>query len=125
MRVLVVEDDRDLNRQLVTALTDAGYAVDAAFDGEDGFFLGETEPYDVVILEANLPRGDGLTLLRRWRSAGVNTHVLLVSTRPALGDQVAGLDAGADDYLTKPFELDVLFARMRASSSSMWKGLAM
>jgi two-component system OmpR family response regulator len=114
LRVLVVEDDRDLNRQLVAALTDAGYAVDAAFDGEDGFFLGETEPYDLVILDTGLPKMDGISVLEQWRRAARNMPVIILTARDRWSDKVAGMDAGADDYMAKPFHMEELLARIRA-----------
>ena len=114
LRVLVVEDDRDLNRQLVTALTDAGYAVDAAFDGEDGFFLGETEPYDLVILDTGLPKMDGISVLEQWRRAERKMPVIILTARDRWSDKVAGMDAGADDYMAKPFHMEELLARIRA-----------
>jgi len=114
LRVLVVEDDRDLNRQLVTALTDAGYAVDAAFDGEDGFFLGETEPYDLVILDTGLPKMDGISVLEQWRRAERKMPVIILTARDRWSDKVTGMDAGADDYVAKPFHMEELLARIRA-----------
>ena len=114
MRVLVVEDDRDLNRQLVTALMDAGYAVDAAFDGEEGFFLGETEPYDVIILDTGLPKMDGISVLEQWRRAERNMPVIILTARDRWSDKVAGIDAGADDYVAKPFHIEEVLARVRA-----------
>ena len=100
MRALVVEDDPDLNRQLGRALEDAGYAVDAAVDGEDGHFMGDTEPYDVVVLDLGLPKMDGVTVLERWRQAGRDFPVLILTARDRWSEKVAGFDAGADDYLT-------------------------
>lgn len=114
MRVLVVEDDRDLNRQLVGALSDAGYAVDTALDGEEGFFLGETEPYDVVILDLGLPKIDGISVLDQWRRAGRKMPVIILTSRDRWSDKVAGMDAGADDYVAKPFHMQELLARVRA-----------
>ena len=114
MRVLVVEDDPDLNRQLVAAMDDAGYAVDKAFDGEEGFFLGETEPYDVVILDIGLPKMDGISVLEQWRRADKNMPVIILTARDRWSDKVAGMDAGADDYLAKPFHMEELLARVRA-----------
>ncbi|ABI65229.1 MULTISPECIES: response regulator transcription factor [Maricaulis] len=114
MRALVVEDDPDLNRQLGRALEDAGYAVDAAVDGEDGHFMGDTEPYDVVVLDLGLPKMDGVTVLERWRQAGRDFPVLILTARDRWSEKVAGFDAGADDYLTKPFHTEELLARMRA-----------
>ena len=114
LRVLVVEDDPDLNRQLVAAMDDAGYAVDKAFDGEEGFFLGETEPYDVVILDIGLPKMDGISVLEQWRRAERNMPVIILTARDRWSDKVAGMDAGADDYLAKPFHMEELLARVRA-----------
>jgi two-component system, OmpR family, response regulator len=114
MRLLVVEDDKNLREQLVSALTEAGYAVDAADNGEDGQFLGETEPYDLAVLDLGLPKVDGLTILRAWREAGVSTPVLILSARDRWSEKVEGLDLGANDYLTKPFHMAELLARVRA-----------
>ena len=114
MRVLVVEDDVDISRQLMTVLTDAGYAVDAAADGEEGHFLGETEPYDAILLDLGLPALDGVTILERWRRAGIKTPVLILTARDRWSDKVAGFDAGADDYVAKPFYVEEVLARLRA-----------
>lgn len=114
MRVLVVEDDADLNRQLVSALADAGYAVDSARDGEEGHFLGDTEPYDAVVLDLGLPQKDGLSVLEQWRRDGRTMPVLILTARDRWSDKVAGMDAGADDYVAKPFHMDEMLARMRA-----------
>lgn len=114
MRILVVEDDPDLRRQLSDSLGQAGYAVDLASDGEDGHFLGETEPYDAVILDLGLPRMDGVTVLEKWREAGKDMPVLILTARDRWSEKVAGFDAGADDYLTKPFFTEELLARLRA-----------
>ncbi len=114
MRVLVVEDDPDLLRQLDKALSDAGYVVDQAADGEEGHFLGDTEPYDVVVLDLGLPVLDGVTVLKRWREAGRKTPVLILTARDQWGEKVAGFDAGADDYVTKPFHMEEVLARVRA-----------
>ena len=114
MRLLVVEDDKDLNRQIVAALETAGYAVDKAHDGEDGLFLGETEPYDAVILDLGLPTVDGVTILNSWRRAGKTMPVLILTARDRWSDKVAGFDAGADDYVVKPFHVEELLARIRA-----------
>ena len=114
MRLLVVEDDPDLNRQLVEALRDAGYAVDTAFDGEEGHFLGDTEPYDAVILDLGLPQMDGITVLENWRRAGRTMPVLILTARDRWSDKVAGFDAGADDYVAKPFHMEEVLARIRA-----------
>ena len=114
MRVLIVEDEPTLAKQLKAALEDAGYAVDHAADGEDGHYLGSTESYDAVILDLGLPEIDGLTVLDRWRKEGRTTPVLLLTARDSWSDKVAGLDAGADDYLAKPFQTEELIARLRA-----------
>jgi two-component system OmpR family response regulator len=114
MRVLVVEDDPDLNRQLADALKEAGYAVDTASDGEDGHFLGDTEPYDAVILDLGLPVMDGISVLEKWRRAGRTMPVLILTARDRWSDKVAGIDAGADDYVAKPFHVEEVLARIRA-----------
>jgi two-component system, OmpR family, response regulator len=114
MRILVVEDDPDLARQLKTALTGAGYAVDVAPDGEEGHFLGDTEPYDAVILDLGLPKIDGVTVLNRWRRAGRMMPVLILTARDRWSEKVAGFDAGADDYVGKPFQMEEVLARIRA-----------
>jgi two-component system, OmpR family, response regulator len=114
MRVLVVEDDPDLGRQLSDALTQAGYAVDLAPDGEEGHFLGETEPYDAAVLDLGLPKMDGVRVLEKWRASGKDMPVLILTARDRWSEKVAGFDAGADDYLTKPFFTEELLARLRA-----------
>ena len=114
MRILVIEDDNDLNRQLTDTLKEAGYVVDQAFDGEEGHYLGETEPYDAVILDIGLPEMDGVTVLEKWRAAGKAMPVLMLTARDRWSDKVAGIDAGADDYVTKPFHVEEVLARIRA-----------
>lgn len=114
MRLLVVEDDRDLARQLQKALRDAGYAVDLAHDGEEGHYLGDTEPYDAIILDLGLPVIDGLSVLERWRRDGKDTPVLILTARDRWSEKVAGFDAGADDYVSKPFNVEEVLARLRA-----------
>lgn len=114
MRLLVVEDDPDLNRQIVTALTEAGYAVDRAFDGEEGHFLGDTEPYDAIVLDIGLPKKDGISVLEQWRRDGKTTPVLILTARDRWSDKVQGFDAGADDYVSKPFHMEEVLARLRA-----------
>jgi two-component system OmpR family response regulator len=114
MRILVVEDDTNLNRQIKDALTEGGYAVDVAFDGEEGHFLGDTEPYDAVVLDIGLPQMDGLSVLEEWRRAGKAMPVLLLTARDRWSDKVQGIDAGADDYVAKPFHMEELLARLRA-----------
>lgn len=130
MRILVVEDERDLNRQIADALTDAGYVVDRAFDGEEGHFLGDTEPYDAVILDIGLPQMDGISVVEKWRRAGRKMPVLMLTARDRWSDKVAGIDAGADDYVAKPFHIEEVLARVRAlirraaghASSELWCG---
>ena len=114
MRILLVEDEVELQRLLKKALVDAGYVVDVAADGEEGHFLGDTEPYDAVILDLGLPKIDGVTVLERWREAGRKMPVLILTARDRWSDKVAGFDAGADDYLAKPFYTEELLARLRA-----------
>ncbi|RYE11176.1 MAG: response regulator transcription factor [Hyphomicrobiales bacterium] len=114
MRILVVEDDTNLNRQIKDALTEGGYAVDVAFDGEEGHYLGDTEPYDAVVLDIGLPQMDGLSVLEEWRRAGRTMPVLLLTARDRWSDKVQGIDAGADDYVAKPFHMEELLARLRA-----------
>lgn len=99
MRLLVVEDDPALARQLAERLEGEGYAVDRAADGEEGQFLGETEPYDTIVLDLGLPRVDGLTVLRSWRAQGIAAPVIILTARGAWTEKVQGIDAGADDYL--------------------------
>jgi len=110
----VVEDEKLLSRQLVRALSEAGYAVDCATDGDRADFLAQTEQYDVVVLDIGLPRVDGLTLLRRWREAGLFVPVLFLTARGSWHEKVQGIDSGADDYMSKPFRMEELLARMRA-----------
>jgi two-component system OmpR family response regulator len=114
MRVLVVEDDKDLNRQIFDALVDAGYVVDRAYDGEEGHFLGDTEPYDAIVLDIGLPQMDGISVVERWRRDGRKMPVLILTARDRWSDKVAGIDAGADDYVTKPFHIEEVLARLRA-----------
>jgi two-component system, OmpR family, response regulator len=114
MRILVVEDDKDLNRQLADALADAGYVVDRAYDGEEGHFLGDTEPYDAVVLDIGLPQMDGISVVERWRRGGRKMPVLILTARDRWSDKVSGIDAGADDYVTKPFHIEEVLARVRA-----------
>jgi two-component system, OmpR family, response regulator len=114
VRLLVVEDDKTLNKQIVTALEQAGYAVDTAMDGEEGQFLGDTEPYDAIILDLGLPKVDGVSVLTAWRREGRKTPVIILTARDRWSDKVQGFDAGADDYVTKPFHMEELLARVRA-----------
>ncbi len=115
MRVLVVEDDKNLREQLAAALGDAGYTVDTADNGEEGQFMGETEPYDLAILDLGLPKVDGLTVLKAWRKEGRTMPVLILSARDRWSEKVEGLDLGANDYVTKPFHMAELLARVRAN----------
>ena len=114
MRILIVEDDPELNRQLEEACLEAGYVVDKAHDGEEGHFLGDTEPYDAVILDIGLPLMDGITVLENWRKAERKMPVLMLTARDRWSDKVSGIDAGADDYLAKPFHIEEVLARLRA-----------
>ena len=114
MRILAVEDDPELSRQLADALRAAGYAVDLAHDGEQAHYLGEAETYDAVVLDLGLPLVDGITVLERWRRAGRNMPVLILTARDRWSEKVAGFDAGADDYVTKPFQMEEVLARLRA-----------
>jgi DNA-binding response OmpR family regulator len=114
VRVLLVEDHKPLTRALRQGLEEEGYAVDVAHDGDEADYKATSAPYDVVVLDIMLPKVDGLTLLQRWRKTGLKSHVLMLTARDQLEDKVKGLDKGADDYLTKPFELEELLARVRA-----------
>lgn len=114
MRVLLVEDEPSLRAQLSDSLKHAGYAVDEIDNGLDAHFLGDTEPFDAVVLDLGLPVLDGLTVLKRWRSSGRMMPVLILTARDNWNEKVAGIDAGADDYLTKPFHTEELLARLRA-----------
>src|SRR6266704_3579759 len=114
VRVLLIEDHRPLVRALKQGLEEEGFAVDVAYDGEEGGYKAQTADYDVIILDLMLPKEDGLSLLQRWRRNGLTTHVLVLTARGGIEDKVRGLNLGADDYLTKPFELEELLARLRA-----------
>ena len=114
MRLLLVEDEPTLRRQLSQALVAAGYVVDEADNGRDAQFLGDTESFDAVVLDLGLPVLDGLSVLQRWRAAGRTMPVLILTARDNWSEKVAGIDAGADDYLTKPFHTEELLARLRA-----------
>ncbi|MCX6953931.1 MAG: response regulator transcription factor, partial [Verrucomicrobia bacterium] len=114
MRILVVEDSPRLQRTVGTALRRSGYAVDVAGDGEEGLFLAESNEYDAIVLDIMLPKRDGLDVLRTLRAHGRATHVLLLTARDSVADRVDGLQAGADDYLVKPFALEELLARVQA-----------
>ncbi len=110
----MVEDDQQVARQIEATLRHAGYVIDVAHDGEDGHFLGDTEPYDAVVLDLGLPIVDGLTVLQRWRQEGRNMPVLILTARDTWPEKVTGLRAGADDYLAKPFEQEEMLARLEA-----------
>jgi two-component system, OmpR family, response regulator len=114
MRILVVEDEASLAKQLTSSIAEAGYAVDHAADGERADFLAQTEQYDAMILDLGLPKIDGLTLLRKWRDAGLVTPVLVLTARGSWYEKVQGIDGGADDYVSKPFRLEEVLARLRA-----------
>jgi two-component system OmpR family response regulator len=114
LRVLVAEDETILSKQLAAALSEAGYAVDCAPDGERADFLGQTERYDAIVLDLGLPKIDGLTLLARWRNAGVSVPVLVLTARGSWHEKVQGIDGGADDYMSKPFRMEEVLARLRA-----------
>ena len=114
MRILVVEDEPTLAAQLAEGVREAGYAVDVAHNGLDAHFMGDTEPFDAVVLDLGLPQMDGITMLKKWRDGGRTMPVLILTARDSWHEKVAGIDAGADDYLTKPFHMEELLARLRA-----------
>ena len=114
MRILVVEDEASLAKHLTSSIAEAGYAVDHAADGERADFLAQTEQYDAMILDLGLPKIDGLTLLRKWRDSGLATPVLVLTARSSWHEKVRGIDGGADDYLSKPFRIEEVLARLRA-----------
>lgn len=114
MRILIVEDEPTLSAQLADGVRAAGYVVDLADNGVDAHFMGDTEPYDAVLLDLGLPRMDGISVLRQWRVAGRKMPVLILTARDGWHEKVAGIDAGADDYLSKPFHMEELLARLRA-----------
>jgi two-component system OmpR family response regulator len=114
MRVLVAEDEEALSQQLTDALSAAGYVVDCARDGRRAEFLGTTERYDAIVLDLGLPSMDGLMLLRRWRESGMSAPVLILTARGSWHEKVVGIDSGADDYMSKPFQLEEVLARVRA-----------
>jgi two-component system, OmpR family, response regulator len=113
VRVLIVEDEALLSKQLACALSEAGYAVDCAADGEQADFLGQTERYDAIVLDLGLPKLDGLSVLRRWREAGLGMPVIVLTARASWHEKVQGIDSGADDYVAKPFRMEELLARLR------------
>lgn len=114
MRILVVEDEPVLALRLQQTLEAAGFAVDVAYDGEEGWHLGDTEPYDAAVLDLGLPKIDGVSILQKWRSAGRQLPVLILTARSRWSEKLAGFQAGADDYMTKPFEMDEVVYRLRA-----------
>jgi two-component system OmpR family response regulator len=114
MRLLIVEDEPRISDGIRSALDAAGYACDVSADGEDAWFRGDTEAYDLVVLDLGLPKLDGLSVLKRWRAAGRNMPVLVLTARGTWPERVEGIDAGADDYLAKPFRTEELLARVRA-----------
>ncbi len=114
MKILVVEDDEKLSALLVNVLTSAGFAIETALDGVDAEFKGNTESFDAAVLDLGLPELDGLTVLQRWREAGQNAPVLILTARGRWSEKLAGFNAGADDYLTKPFEVEEVVVRLRA-----------
>jgi heavy metal response regulator len=113
MRILIVEDEKSLAEAIKKGLEEEDYAVDVAYNGEDGLFMAENEPSDLIILDIMLPIVDGMTILKKIRETGVKTPVLMLTAKDAITDKVSGLDSGADDYLTKPFHFEELLARMR------------
>lgn len=114
MRLLLIEDDESLSRQLAAALRQENFAVDQAFDGEEGHYQGDVEPYDAVILDIGLPVMNGIDVLKTWRKDGRNMPVLILTARDNWQEKVEGFEAGADDYVTKPFQLEEVVARVRA-----------
>lgn len=114
MRILVVEDDVHLSQQVTAALSEQGYVVDTAFDGAEAHYMAAVEPYDAVVLDLGLPQIDGLTVLKRWRAESLTMPVIILTARDSWHEKVSGMDAGADDYVTKPFHPQELLARVRA-----------
>jgi two-component system OmpR family response regulator len=114
MRILIIEDNENLARQIQSTLQHELFVVDVAFDGEEGQFLGESEPYDAIVLDLGLPKRDGLSVLQHWRNKGNEVPVLILTSRDTWREKVTGLRAGADDYLSKPFEYEELLARIQA-----------
>lgn len=114
MRVLAVEDDPRIAADVAAALTGAGFRTETCADGEEAWFLGDTENYDLIVLDLGLPGMDGLSVLKRWRAAGCDTPVLVLTARGTWQERVEGIEAGADDYLPKPFRMEELVARARA-----------
>lgn len=114
MRILVVEDEEKVAASVAKALTDAGYLAEITADGEQAWFLGDTEDFSAIILDLGLPQLDGLSILKRWRAAGIETPVLILTARGSWAERVDGIDSGADDYLPKPFQMEELLSRLRA-----------
>lgn len=114
MRILIVEDEKALANNLRRGLSEEGYSADVAYDGEEGGFMAETEPYDLIILDIMLPKKDGITVLKNLRKEAIKTPVLMLTAKDAVPDKIKGLDSGADDYITKPFDFDELLARVRS-----------
>jgi two-component system, OmpR family, response regulator len=114
MRILLAEDDERIANDVSIALNEAGYLVERAANGDDASFLGETESFAAIVLDLGLPKVDGLTALKHWRAQGVQTPVLILTARGAWNERVEGIDAGADDYLPKPFRIEELLARLRS-----------
>jgi DNA-binding response OmpR family regulator len=114
MRLLLVEDDARIAADIVATLTATGYVVETTGDGEEAWFRGDTEDYDLIVLDLGLPKMDGLAVLKRWRAAGRDMPVLVLTARGSWPERVEGIDAGADDYLPKPFRMEELLARVRA-----------
>lgn len=114
MRILVVEDELQLAAQLQQQLDSQGFIVDCAYDGEEAHFMGTTEPYDAIVLDLGLPKIDGLSVLKKWRAEGLTMPVIILTARSQLHEKIEGLNAGADDYLAKPFQMGELVARLQA-----------
>ena len=114
MRILIAEDDATLSSQIKSALVEEGRVIDTVADGEEALYMGAHEPYDLVILDVGLPARDGISVLKEWRKSDVQTPVLILTARDGWSDRVDGLDAGADDYMCKPFHMPELSARIRA-----------
>ena len=114
MRVLIVEDEKSLANVIKKGLEEEGYAVDVSYNGEEGLFMAENEPSDLIILDIMLPVIDGMSILKKIRKSGIKTPVVMLTAKDTIIDKVSGLDSGADDYLTKPFSFEELLARMRA-----------
>src|SRR6056297_1154600 len=114
MRILVAEDDAVLSQQIKSCLVMEGHAVDVVAKGEEVLFMGSVEPYSLVVLDIGLPERDGISVLKKWRAEDVDAAVLILTARDGWSDRVDGLDAGADDYMTKPFHMTELNARIRA-----------